>query len=136
MEEHTIPWIGPHRSDLQYPFGSFARSGARLALGSDWPVTTPDPLPQLEVAIRRTDPSARDAAAFLPSECLTLDQALSGFTAGTAYVNHDADGGKLTLGSRADFAVLDQDLYELDGKVADAGVVCTVASGTVVHGDY
>jgi predicted amidohydrolase YtcJ len=136
MEEHTIPWIGPHRADLQYPFASFARSGARLALGSDWPVTTPDPLPQLEVAIRRIDPSTRDAAPFLPSERLTLDQALSGFTAGTAYVNHDADGGTLVVGSRADFAVLDQDLYDLNGKIADARVVATVASGGVVYGDY
>ena len=51
-------------------------------------------------------------------------------------MNHDADGGRLTVGSRADFAVLDQDLYELDGKVADASVRCTVASGAVVYGDY
>jgi predicted amidohydrolase YtcJ len=135
MEEHTIPWIGPERADLQYPFGSFARSGARLAMGSDWPVTTADPLSQMEVAIRRVDPSARDNAPFLPSERLTLDDVLTGFTSGTAYVNHDEDGGRLTIGSRADFAVLDQDLYQLDGKVADAGVVCTVASGRVVYGD-
>ncbi len=136
MEEHTIPWIGTDRTDLQYPFASFARSGARLAMGSDWPVTTPDPLPQMEVAIRRVDPGDRDSAPFLPSERLSLDQALTGFTSGTAYVNHDADGGRLTVGSRADFAVLDQDLYELDGKVADASVRCTVAAGAVVHGDY
>jgi predicted amidohydrolase YtcJ len=136
MEEHTIPWIGADRADLQYPFASFARSGARLAMGSDWPVTTPDPLQQMEVAIRRVDPSDRDNAPFLPSERLTLDEALAGFTSGTAYVNHDADGGSLTVGSRADFAVLDQDLYDLAGRVADASVVCTVASGAVVHGDY
>ena len=136
MEEHTIPWIGADRADLQYPFGSFARSGARLAMGSDWPVTTPDPLPQMEVAIRRIDPGERDRAPFLPSESLTLDDVLRGFTSGTAYVNHDPDGGVLTVGARADFAVLDQDLYELDGKVADASVVCTVASGEVVFGDH
>jgi predicted amidohydrolase YtcJ len=136
MDEHTIPWIGPDRAGLQYPFGSFARSGARLAMGSDWPVTTPDPLPQMEVAIRRVDPSDRDNAPFLPSECLSLDDVLTGFTSGTAYVNHDADAGVLTVGSRADLAILDQDLYELDGKVADARVRCTIASGHVVYGDY
>ena len=89
----------------------------------------------MEVAIRRIDPSDRDGAPFLPSERLTLDQALTGFTSGTAFVNHDEAGGTLAVGARADFAVLDQDLYVLDGKVADASVVCTVASGEVVYGD-
>ena len=51
-------------------------------------------------------------------------------------MNHDPDGGLLTVGARADLAVLDQDLYELDGKVADARIVCTVASGEVVFGDH
>ncbi len=135
MEEHTIPWIGPDRAELQYPFRSFERAGVRLAMGSDWPVTTPDPLPQMEVAMRRVDPSDRDGAPFLPEQSLSLMTALSGFTAGTAYLNHDPSGGLLSVGHRADFAVLDQDLFDLDGRLADASVVCTVASGEVVHGD-
>ncbi len=136
MEEHTLPWIGRERGDLQYPFGSFLRAGARLAMGSDWPVTTADPLRQMEVAVRRVDPDGRDGAPFLPEERLSLDAALAGFTSGTAYVNHDADGGRLTLGARADLAVLDQDIFELDGRIADARVQCTVASGEVVFGDH
>jgi hypothetical protein len=135
MEEHTMPWLGAQRSELQYPFGSFLRAGARVAMGSDWPVTTADPLPQMEVAVRRIDPDRRDNPPFLPAERLSLDDALSGFTAGSAFVNHDADGGTLTIGSRADFAVLDQDLFELDGRLADATVRCTVAGGRVVYGD-
>ena len=135
MDEHTIPWIGPERAELQYPFASFERCGVRLAMGSDWPVTTPDPLRQMEVAVRRIDPDARDNAPFLPDERLSVPTALTAFTSGSAYVNHDPDGGLLTVGSRADFAVLDADLFELDGRLADAGVQCTVASGQVVHGD-
>jgi predicted amidohydrolase YtcJ len=135
MDEHTLPWLGAQRADLQYPFASFRRTGARLAMGSDWPVTTPDPLRQMEVAVRRVDPDARDNAPFLPAERLSPEAALAGFTSGAAYVNHDAEGGTLAVGSRADFAVLDQDLFALDGKLADATVRCTVASGAVVHGD-
>jgi predicted amidohydrolase YtcJ len=135
MEEHTIPWIGRDRAELQYPFGSFSRAGAKLAMGSDWPVTTADPLRQMEVAVRRIDPDARTGAPFLPEERISLDAALAGFTSGTAYVNHDVDGGRLTVGSRADLAVLDQDIFDLDGRIADARVQCTVASGEVVFGD-
>jgi predicted amidohydrolase YtcJ len=135
MQEHTIPWLGAQRSELQYPFASFQRSGARVAMGSDWPVTTADPLRQMEVAVRRVDPDQRDKPPFLPSERLTLNQALSGFTSGSAFVNHDEDGGTLALGSRADFAILDEDLFELNGRLADAAVQCTVAAGRVVYGD-
>ena len=135
MQEHTVPWLGEQRAELQYPFASFLRTGARLAMGSDWPVTTADPLRQMEVAIRRIDPDQRDNQPFLPAERLTVHEALSGFTSGSAFINHDADGGTLVIGSRADFAVLDHDLFDLDDRLADATVQCTVSAGRVVHGD-
>src|SRR5207237_3350947 len=50
MRDLTIPFLGPERSRSQYPFASLLRSGARLAMGSDWPVSTPDPLPEIDVA--------------------------------------------------------------------------------------
>jgi predicted amidohydrolase YtcJ len=133
MDELTIPFIGRDRAQLQYPFESLRRAGARLAMGSDWAVTTADPLQQMEVAIRRIDPENRDNAPFLPEEALSLDVALSAFTAGSAFTNHDAEGGVLAVGSRADLAVVDQDLFELSGKLSDASVVCAVASGEVVY---
>ena len=133
MDELTIPLIGRDRADLQYPFEGLRRAGARLAMGSDWAVTTADPLQQLEVAVRRIDPERRDNAPFLPEQALSLGDAVAAFTAGSAYTNHDPDGGRIDVGTRADFAVLDHDLAELSGMIADAEVVCTVASGEVVH---
>jgi predicted amidohydrolase YtcJ len=135
MDELTIPFIGRDRAELQYPFEALRLAGARLAMGSDWAVTTADPLQQMEVAVRRIDPENRDNAPFLPEQALSLDDALSAFTAGSAYTNHDESGGMLAIGSRADFAVLDQDLSELSGLLSDASVVCTVASGAVVYGE-
>ena len=133
MDELTIPFIGRDRGELQYPFEGLRRAGAHLAMGSDWAVTTADPLQQMEVAVRRIDPENRANAPFLPEQRLSLDAALAAFTAGSAFTNHDADAGTLRLGNRADLAVLDQDLFELDGLFADARVVCTVSSGDVVH---
>jgi predicted amidohydrolase YtcJ len=132
MDELTLPYIGRERGELQYPFEGLRRAGAQLAMGSDWPVTTADPLQQLEVAVRRIDPEHRDNAPFLPEQTLSLDDALTGFTAGSAYTNHDPDGGTLAIGRRADLAVLDQNLFTLDGRLSDAAVQCTVASGDVV----
>lgn len=134
MDELTIPFLGPERARQQYPFASLARTGARLAMGSDWAVTTADPLQQLEVAVTRTDPAARDRPAFLPGQRLTLDQAFTAFTAGSAYVNHDDDAGVLAVGRRADLAVLSDDVFA-PGRtgIADARVELTVAAGRVVH---
>ena len=135
MDELTLPFLGPERSDLQYPFASLLRSGARLAMGSDWAVTTANPLEQIEVAVTRVDPENRGNAPFLPDERITLDQAVRAFTAGSAWVNHDADAGQLAVGARADLAVLDRDIRRGPGaEISDATVELTLAAGRVVHG--
>ena len=138
MEELTVPFLGEERMLLQYPFEGIRRAGAMLAMGSDWSVTTANPLTQLEVAITRSDPDDRDLPAFLPHERLSVDDAFDAFTAGSAYLNHDADAGTLEVGKRADLAVLDHDVL-VDGFAAngrnpidDASVVLTVANGRVV----
>jgi predicted amidohydrolase YtcJ len=135
MDELTIPLIGRDRAQLQYPFEALRAAGVRLAMGSDWAVTTADPLQQMEVAIRRIDPEHRGNAPFLPEQALSLDDALTAFTAGSAYTNHDPDAGRIEVGARADLAVLDEDLARLSGKLSDASVVCTVAAGEIVYRD-
>ncbi len=91
MDELTVPFLGPERAPLQYPFASLHAAGATLAFGSDWSVSTANPLEEMEVAIRRADPTTRDAEPFLPSERLPLPIALAAFTKGSAHVNHDDD---------------------------------------------
>ena len=136
MEEHTIPYIGQDRADLQYPFASIHRAGGRLAMGSDWAVSTADPLAQLEVAITRSE---RGGEPLLPGERLTLDVAVDAFTAGSAHVNHDDDAGVIAVGMRADLAVIDLDFFREGfagpdhAPLADARVTLTVASGRIVH---
>ena len=139
MEELTVPFLGQERVGIQYPFESIRKTGARLAMGSDWSVTTADPLSQLEVAITRSDPGDRSLPAFLPHERLSADDAFDAFTAGSAYLNHDDDAGVLAIGKRADLAVLDIDVFETGfinadrAPVDDASVIMTVAGGRVVH---
>jgi predicted amidohydrolase YtcJ len=104
-------------------------------MGSDWAVTTANPLEQIEVAVTRVDPEHRDNPPFLPAERLTLDQALQAFTAGSAFVNHDSDGGRLEVGARADLVVLDRDIRTGPAdQISDARAELTLAAGRVVHG--
>jgi len=132
MDELTIPVLGAERARLQYPFADLAASGAVLAMGSDWAVSTADPLQQIEVAVTRVDPLQRTNPPFLPEQRLTLGAALRGFTAGSAFVNHDPDGGSLRAGKRADLAILDRDLFEAE-QIGDVKVEYTLAGGKVVY---
>jgi predicted amidohydrolase YtcJ len=135
MDERTIPFLGPERSAWQYPFASLLRHGARLAAGSDWPVTSANPLLEMEVAMTRTSVVERGGEAFLPDERLTLDQALAAFTIGSAYVNQlDAETGTIEVGKLADLALLDRKLGDPNaGPIGDARVVATWVEGVEVY---
>jgi hypothetical protein len=133
MDELTIPFLGPERTAHQYPFAGLARAGARLALGSDWSVSTPDPLLQIEVAVTRVDPDRRAGEPFLPEERLDTGTALAAATLGSAHVNRlEAETGTVEPGKAADLAVLDHDPFA-EGPIGDARAVLTVAGGRVVH---
>jgi predicted amidohydrolase YtcJ len=134
MEQLTIPFLGRDRADQQYPFADLVRSGGRLAMGSDWSVTTANPLEQMEVAVNRIDPDNRSNLPFLPGQRLTLAQAVSGFTLGSAYVNHDdEESGSIEVGKRADLAVLDRNVFTAPvTHLSDASVELTLSSGRVV----
>jgi predicted amidohydrolase YtcJ len=136
MRDLTIPFLGPVRAGWQYPFASLRRAGAVLAFGSDWPVSTPDPLLEIEVAVTRRSPDG-SAAPFLPAERLDLPAALDAFTIGAAYVNRfDDNTGSIEVGKLADIAVVDRDLFDpgLD-HLSDARVVLTLVEGKVVFSD-
>jgi predicted amidohydrolase YtcJ len=129
MTELTLPFLTTERACWQYPFGDLKQSGARLAAGSDWPVTTPDPLAAIHVAVNRRRPNS-DLDAFLPEQSLTCVEALTAYTAGSAYVNHLDETGVAEVGRLADLVVLDRD--PLGGEpeaIADAQVVATYVEG-------
>jgi predicted amidohydrolase YtcJ len=137
VEELTEPFIGPERSARMYPFGSLLRAGARLAFGSDWTVSTANPLLQVEVAVTRIAPDTRWLEPLLPEEGLDLATALTTFTAGSAYVNFlEGETGTLEPSKSADLVVLDRDVLDPGaGPIGDASVVLTLLAGEAVYAD-
>jgi predicted amidohydrolase YtcJ len=135
MDVLTVPFIGPERTGWQYPFASLRRAGARLCGGSDWPVSTPDPFKEIEVAVERILDETRDREPFLPEERLTLQDGLEAYTISSAYVNHlDDRTGSLEVGKMADLVVVDRDLFAPDaGPIGDARVQLTLVEGVSVH---
>jgi predicted amidohydrolase YtcJ len=136
MDDLTVPFLGD-RWRWQYPYRSLRAAGAVLAMGSDWSVSTPDPLLEMEVAVERIADEARgEREPFLPEQRLELVDALAAFTAGSAYVNHLDDTGTLEVGKLADLAILDRDLFDrAAGAIGEARVVGTFVEGVAVYED-
>jgi predicted amidohydrolase YtcJ len=137
MTELTIPFLAPERAALQYPVASLHRAGARLVGGSDWMVSTPNVLQQVEVAVRRIDPDHREREPFLPTEVIDLETALRAYTMGGAWANHaDESTGSIEVGKLADLVVLDRDIAnERPDRIGDARVVLTLVEGEAVFED-
>jgi predicted amidohydrolase YtcJ len=140
MTDLTIPFLGPERTTWQYPFGELVRTGARLACGSDWPVSSPNPLWGMHVAVNRRAPAQQAGAAaaggsFLPEQAIDLATAIAGYTIAAAYVDRlDADTGSIEVGKLADLVVLDRNLFELPaGEIAAARPLLTLVEGQKVH---
>ena len=138
MVEMTIPYLGEERSTWQYPFGDLARAGAHLAAGSDWPVTTPDPLAAIHVAVNRWaygEEGRAGSEPFLPEQALTLEQAFAASTSGSARTNHLDETGTLAPDALADLAVLDRDPFAGDpAEIGATRVRATYVDGERVHG--
>ena len=137
MVELTLPFLSPERAALQYPFGSLHRAGATIAGGSDWTVSTPNVLMEVETAVNRVFPEDRSAPPFLPEQALDALDAFAAFTNGSAYVNHlDDVTGSIEVGKLADLVVLDRDVFGPDaGPLGDAYVLLTLIEGQAVYED-
>ncbi|GAB3653362.1 amidohydrolase [Nocardioides korecus] len=135
MDELTIPFIGEERTRWQYPFGDLERAGTRLVMGSDWPVSSPDPLAAIHVAVNRWEHGTDPANPLLPEQAISLASAFAAYTSGSAWVNHRDDAGTVAVGRVADLVVLDRDPFDAPAaEIAEARVVSTWVDGRPVHG--
>ena len=136
MDDLTIPFLGDERAELQYPFADLVAAGAHLAGGSDWPVSSPDPLLGAHVAVNRVLPGATGPAGepLVARNRIDLATMLTAYTAGSAWVNGlEESTGRLAPGLLADLAVLDRDPFAgPPDEIASASVVATYLAGEVV----
>lgn len=136
MVDLTLPFLGETRASWQYPFGDLLRAGAALAAGSDWSVSTPDPMAAIHTAVnRRSAPSEweGDYPPFLPEQAIDLGSALQAYTAGSARVNSLPETGTIRVGMLADLALLERDPFDGEpGRIGDTRVLGTWVEGVRV----
>jgi predicted amidohydrolase YtcJ len=121
-----------------YPINSLLRNGCLLSAGSDWTVSSLNPLDAIEVAVTRKGLS--DDASTMKDEPLNLDERvnlldiLAAYTCGGAFVDHtDRETGTLEVGKSADLVVLDKNLFEVRAEeIHKARVMQTLIEGEIV----
>ncbi|HLT46156.1 MAG TPA: amidohydrolase family protein, partial [Rubricoccaceae bacterium] len=134
-----MPWaedrVGPARVRGAYAWRRLLDAGARLALGSDFPVERVDPLLGFYAAVTRQDAEGRPPGGWYPDQRLTREEALRGFTLDAAYAAFMEDEvGSLEPGKWADFAVLSADVMTIPApEILDTEVVATYLGGEKVY---
>ncbi|WP_127474028.1 amidohydrolase [Microbacterium sulfonylureivorans] len=114
LDELTLPFLRDGAEARQYPFGDLARAGARLAAGSDWPVSSADPIDAIHIAVNRAYPGSDRPPLGGAHQRLDLVTAMTAYTSGSAYVNHrDHDTGHIREGYLANLVVLSPDPFSL-----------------------
>ncbi len=134
----TWPALGPLRSSWIYPIASVARAGGTLAFGSDWSVSSLDPLAGIQVAVTRMALEPTESGgdqAMQPGERLDLPAALAAYTIGAARAGRqDEISGSIEAGKAADLTVLSMNPFEVPpGEIAAARVLLTLIDGEVVY---
>lgn len=134
----TYPRLGPGRSRWIYPINAVLRAGARVAFGSDWSVSSVNPLEGIEVAVTRMGPNGETDTPFLPEQRISLEDAIRAYTLNAAYLNRlDDRTGSIEAGKLADLIVLDRNLFRIDPQeISEARVLLTLFAGRPVAGSF
>ena len=135
-DEITYVRMGEERSKYLYPINTLHKLGVKLAFGSDWYVTSANPLLAIEVAVTRLEPDGNTTDPLLPNEAIDLATAIRAATLGSAYGNFlDEETGSIEVGKLADLIVIDKNLFNLPSSdISEARVLLTLFGGEIVFG--
>jgi predicted amidohydrolase YtcJ len=132
--DQYIEAIGVDRAQILYRQLAFLEAGLTVPGSSDCPVVGGSPLAGIQALVERIAPSG---AVIGPDERLTVAQAVTAYTAGSAYAERsEADKGAIVPGKLADFVVLTDDLWQIPpDRIAGVQVQATVVGGSFGHGE-
>jgi hypothetical protein len=137
MKDLTWPALRRELWSYLYPMRSLVRSGAVVAFGSDWSVSSLKPLEGIQVAVTRQSPDEEPSDVMQPDEVIDLPEALAAYTIGAAYaMGLERETGSIEVGKRADLVVLEKNLFEVPSRrLGKTRVLMTLVDGEPVYED-
>jgi predicted amidohydrolase YtcJ len=127
--------VGPERASRAWVWKSISEAGGRLAFGSDWPVVTLNPWQGIQTAVTRQTAEGTPKEGFVPSQRLSVAQAVEGYTLGAAYAGRrEKTEGSLMVDKVADVIIVDRNIFEIDPhSIGGTKVVTTIVGGKIVY---
>jgi predicted amidohydrolase YtcJ len=127
--------IGPERAARAWVWKSIAEGGGRYCFGSDWPVVTLNPWEGIQTAVTRETREGAPKGGFVPSQRLSVAQAVNAYTLGAAYAGHrEKTEGSIAAGKVADVIIVSKNIFEIDPhRIGDTKVTTTIVGGKIVY---
>jgi predicted amidohydrolase YtcJ len=127
--------IGPERASRAWVWKSIADAGGRLAFGSDWSVVTLNPWEGIQTAVTRQTKERLPKDGFVPSQRITVAQAVQGYTLDAAFAGHrEKTEGSIAAEKAADVIIVDRNIFEIDPHtIGDTKVMTTIVGGKIVY---
>ena len=134
ITEINTPELGIERVNRMYPIGSVFRANGLIVGGSDWAVSTMNPLVAIETAVRRQDPDDRVSGFLNKNESIDLTEILKAYTINAAYLMHREEyTGSIEVGKAADLIILERNLYNIPvDEISEVKVLQTLLEGKTV----
>lgn len=125
--------VGEARAEGAYAWRWFLEAGLTIPFGSDFPVESNDPLLGLYAAVTRKNPQGLPEGGWHPEQCMTIEEAIKGFTIWAAHAAFQEDVlGSIEVGKYADFTVLDRNIFKLEPEaLLKAKVAYTIVGGQI-----
>jgi predicted amidohydrolase YtcJ len=126
---------GPDRASRAWVWKSILDSGGHICFGSDWPVVTLNPWEGVQTAVTRQTKEGTPEGGFVPSQRLTVAQAVEAYTLGAAFAGRrEKTEGSLETGKAADLIIVSQNIFTADPhQIGQTKVVLTMVGGRVVY---
>jgi predicted amidohydrolase YtcJ len=127
--------VGPERATRAWVWKSILKDDGHYAFGSDWPVATLNPWEAIQTAVTRETQEGTPKGGFVPSQRLTVAQAVEGYTLDAAYAGHrEKTEGSIEPGKVADIIIVNKNIFEIDPHhIGTTKVTTTIVGGKIVY---
>ena len=125
-----VPRLGIGRIDQMYRMRDLIDSGALIAFGSDWPVSSSDPILGIATAVTRQTADAKPEGGWVIEQAITAEEAFTSYSSSVTFQLTGIKSIPLNVGQSCDFIVLDQNPLETTStKLRDIKVIATFKAG-------
>ena len=109
-----VPRLGIERIDQMYRMRDLINSGAVISFGSDWPVSSSDPILGIATAVTRQTADAKPEGGWVMEQAIQVAEAFDCYSQAVIFQLSGERKLPLSTGESCDFIVLDRNPLETD----------------------